>query len=149
MVKSLACSGSITRLKIHSLVHIGSGGSWHLPLMSQLFLMLRGLWLQLAANNKAMGVPALMSDKIECSEHGIQEETFVCCHLAESLQSDERIGFYYSDEPRGDAWCSACEKVRISEGGDTGDWNDVSEAFAQIRLLCGACYDKVKHQNGF
>jgi hypothetical protein len=90
-----------------------------------------------------------MIERIECSEHGAQEATYVCCHLAESLHTGEKVGFFYASEPRGDAWCTACEEVRIREGGDTGDWNDRSEAFAKIKLLCGACYDKVKKLNGF
>ena len=87
-----------------------------------------------------------MSEKVECSIHGPQDETFVCCHLVESLRTGNRVGFYFASEPRGDAWCEACEEVRIREG---GDWNDRSEAFANIKLLCGACYDEVKKINGF
>ena len=87
-----------------------------------------------------------MSEKVECSIHGSQDETFVCCHLVESLRTGNRVGFYFASEPRGDAWCEACEEVRIREG---GDWNDRSEAFANIKLLCGACYDEVKKINGF
>lgn len=90
-----------------------------------------------------------MTDKVECSIHGIQDETFVCTHLADSLHTEKQVGFYYSDDDRGDAWCSECEDVRIKEGGESGDWNDESEAFAQIKLLCGSCYDKIKRLNGF
>jgi hypothetical protein len=88
-----------------------------------------------------------MSDGAQCDEHGDQEETFVCSHLAASLKSLEPVGFFYESLPRGDAWCSACEEVRIAEGGDSGDWNERSEAFAQITLLCGGCYDKVREIN--
>jgi hypothetical protein len=87
-------------------------------------------------------------DVVECIEHGPQEETYVCKHLASSLKTQQPVGFYWSSEPRGDAWCDECEKVRIAEGGPSGDWNDRSEAFASIQILCGACYDKVKSLNG-
>ena len=90
-----------------------------------------------------------MKEKVECPVHGPQDETYVCCHLVESLKTGEKVGFYYASEPRGDAWCAACEEVRVREGGESGDWNDRSEAFAQIKLLCGACYDKVRIINGF
>ena len=88
-----------------------------------------------------------MADLVDCTVHGPQEETFVCQHLAQSLKTMKPVGFFYSSEPRGDAWCSQCEEVRIREGGPTGDWNERSEAFAQIKILCGACYDKVRAIN--
>lgn len=86
-------------------------------------------------------------DTIDCEQHGKQDETFVCSHLAESLQSGDRAGFCFASEPRGDAWCDVCEEVRLKEGGTSGDWNEKSEAFAEITLICGKCYDKVKAQN--
>ena len=90
-----------------------------------------------------------MAATVECSRHGPQQATFVCQHLAQSLTTRERVGFFYAREPRGDAWCSACEEVRIREGGETGDWNDRSEAFASIKLVCGACYEEIRTLNGF
>ena len=84
---------------------------------------------------------------MESSVHGTQEITFVCRHLAESLRTGTKVGFFWASEPRGDAWCTECENVRISEGGESGDWNERSEAFAQIKLLCGACYDAVRKLN--
>ena len=90
-----------------------------------------------------------MADTVECSEHGPQETTFVCQHLVRSLSTHEPVGFFFASEPRGDAWCSACEEVRVREGGESGDWNERSEAFAGIQLLCGACYDKVRRLNAF
>ena len=90
-----------------------------------------------------------MVDKVECSVHGPQDETFVCCHLVESLRSGNKVGFYYASEPRGDAWCESCEEMRVREGGESGDWNDKSSSYANVKLLCGACYDQVKRLNGF
>lgn len=90
-----------------------------------------------------------MSDTIQCHVHGEQQETFVCQHLVEALDSGDRVGFFWSGEPRGDAWCSACEAVRIREGGIEGDWNERSMEFAGIKLLCGACYDRVRELHGF
>ncbi len=89
-----------------------------------------------------------MGEAVECSEHGPQEQTFVCRHLVRSLTTREAIGFFFAGEPRGDAWCSACEEVRIREGGEAGDWNERSEAFAEIQLLCGACYDQIRRLHG-
>lgn len=90
-----------------------------------------------------------MADTVQCSEHGPQEQAFVCKHLLRSLSTREQVGFFIAGQPRGDAWCSACEEVRMREGGDTGDWNERSEAFADIKLLCGACYDEIRKLHGF
>jgi hypothetical protein len=81
--------------------------------------------------------------RVECEEHGFQDETCVCKHLVSSSKTHQVVGFYWASEPRGDAWCDVCEKVRIAEGGASGDWNDRSEAFAGIQLLCG-CHDLVR-----
>ena len=89
-----------------------------------------------------------MSNTVECHTHGEQEETFVCQHLVAALKTQERVGFFWSGGPRGDAWCSACEEVRIREGGATGEWNERSEKFAGIKLLCGSCYDKLRALHG-
>jgi hypothetical protein len=89
-----------------------------------------------------------MTNTVECHAHGEQERTFVCQHLVSALGTGEKVGFFWSGGPRGDAWCSACEEVRLREGGSTGDWNERSEAFASIKLLCGACYDRLRAQHG-
>ena len=52
------------------------------------------------------------------------------------------LAIWASDGP----WCAECEEVRIRCG---GDWNDESEAFAKIKLLCGGCWDRLKELNGF
>jgi hypothetical protein len=84
---------------------------------------------------------------VECSVHGTQQATFVCQHLVHSLRTGEYVGFCCAESggnPRPDAWCDECEKaVQATDG----EWNNESEAFAGIKLLCGACYDRVKHIN--
>ena len=66
-----------------------------------------------------------------------------------SLATRKAVGFFFASEPRGDAWCAACEAVRIKEGGSTGEWNERSEAFASIKLVCGTCYDEIRKLHGF
>lgn len=86
-------------------------------------------------------------ETIECAEHGQQQTTFVCRHLAESLRTGASVGFWQADNPgnpRPNAWCSACEQKLQATG---GEWNDESEAFAGITLLCGACYDRARIMN--
>jgi hypothetical protein len=38
------------------------------------------------------------------------------------------------------AWCSACDEVLMREG----EWNDVSEAHADIKLVCEFCFADIK-----
>lgn len=79
---------------------------------------------------------------IHCIEHGEQQATFVCQHIVQTLRDTVPRGFWTSDNPdnpRPDAWCDACE-ARVQETG--GEWDDESEAFAGVSLLCGACYDR-------
>ena len=86
-----------------------------------------------------------MKDRVQCARHGSGEATYVCQHLV----SGEGSGFNYAygeedpDELWPGAWCDACERVLDAEGG----WNDRSEAFAHIRLLCDGCYQTVRERN--
>ena len=82
---------------------------------------------------------------VECPVHGEEGAAFVCRHL--NLR--DRVGFvegYDPDEPDSDlfqAWCSACDDVLRREG----EWNDRSEAFAGVRLVCRACYREMERLN--
>ena len=89
-----------------------------------------------------------MSDsdtKVECDTHGTMEATFVCQHLI----GGEKLGFnlgYDTENPDGlfpDAWCDECESVLEAEG----EWNDKSEEFAEIKLLCSHCYEDTRERN--
>ena len=82
---------------------------------------------------------------VECSTHGKQQATFVCQHIILSLQDGKPRGFWSAEteELRPDSWCSECEDL-VNE---VGEWNDETEAFAGVSLLCGACYDKAKAMN--
>ncbi|MCG9748134.1 hypothetical protein [Shewanella sp. Isolate8] len=84
---------------------------------------------------------------VECGTHGKQQATFVCQHIIQTLHDGKARGFWWANDPenpRPDAWCSECE-VKVQE--TNGEWNDESEAFAGVKLLCGACYDRVKEIN--
>jgi len=89
-----------------------------------------------------------MSDsnkKIECDTHGTTDATFICNHL---LQGEQR-GFNLGIDPENpddlcpDAWCDECEKVLDDEG----EWNEKSEKFADIKLLCSKCYEETRERN--
>ena len=86
-----------------------------------------------------------MSDKskrVDCRSHGTSYATFVCQHLVRG----RGLGFFCADDPNDpqpDAWCSECETIRSAEG----EWNDTSESFANITLLCAGCYEVIKRRN--
>lgn len=89
-----------------------------------------------------------MSDsenKVECNTHGTTDATFLCRHLVEG----ENLGFNIGYDPENpdalcpDAWCDECEKVLDAEGA----WNENSEKFADIKLLCSHCYEQIRERN--
>lgn len=86
-------------------------------------------------------------DFIECCEHGKQQATFVCQHIVQTLVDKKPRGFWSaegSENSRPDSWCSECE-AKVQE--TNGEWNDESETFADIKLMCGSCYDRAKEIN--
>jgi hypothetical protein len=84
--------------------------------------------------------------KVECNNHGLSVATFVCQHLTKI----DKVGFNeaFASDPNNleefQAWCDECEKIRVIENG----WNDKSERFAKIELLCHKCYFEIKKLNG-
>ena len=90
-----------------------------------------------------------MSDKVvECGSHGNVKPAFLCHHLL----TGSLVGWNEPDayEEQGDefdgcinAWCDECEKVANASGG----WNDESEAFANIKLVCEGCAISIKQFN--
>ena len=80
--------------------------------------------------------------RMQCGDHGEGYATFVCQHIANGTAQ----GFNYGDleDPRPDAWCDACDRILMQHG---GEWNDISEAYAGITLLCSACYDRARTRN--
>jgi hypothetical protein len=85
------------------------------------------------------------NDVVDCPVHGERAATFVCRHLP----AGEHRGFHwgidaeYPDRLWPDAWCDACESMRNREGG----WNDRSEAFAAVTLVCDRCYEEARARN--
>jgi uncharacterized protein YjaG (DUF416 family) len=48
----------------------------------------------------------------------------------------------YADDEL-NAWCDSCDEVLTK----VGEWNDESEAFAKIKLICDACFFEMKKLN--
>jgi hypothetical protein len=82
---------------------------------------------------------------VDCPIHGESEPAFVCRHL----NLDHPVGFvegYDPDDPDTElfhAWCSECDIVLQREG----TWNDRSETFAGVRMVCRGCYQAMKAKN--
>ncbi len=77
-----------------------------------------------------------------CRTHGASFPTYLCTHLF----SETGQGFNVADDPgnpRPDAWCDRCEAVLLREGG----WTEAAEAFADVGLACGTCYDRMEANN--
>ncbi|MBN1314785.1 MAG: hypothetical protein JXA42_04935 [Anaerolineales bacterium] len=87
-----------------------------------------------------------MSDttiQVICEIHGKSHATFICQHLLHGYD----LGFYHGEnknDPRPDAWCADCDRFLLENG---GVWNDVTENFAGVTLLCAGCYDIVRERN--
>ncbi len=85
--------------------------------------------------------------RVDCSIHGLQPATFVCRHIIEGLRQNTTCGFWQATDttdPRPDAWCSACNEFLARHG---GEWNDTTEDYAGVSLLCGSCYDLARNRN--
>lgn len=83
---------------------------------------------------------------VECANHGPQDAAFVCIHLVKHGK-DRPIGFYQADiDPDNrdwddlQAWCKECDEVLDK----VGEWNDESEAFSNIQLVCNECFEEMK-----
>ncbi len=86
-------------------------------------------------------------NEVQCPEHGVREATFVCQHLAACLKTGKVVGLFTAEDPtnpRPDAWCKVCDEFCYHHG---GDWNDETEVFAGITMICSECYDQAKQIN--
>jgi hypothetical protein len=82
---------------------------------------------------------------MECARHGAHRPAFICQHL----RLGEGIGFNLAPEPVDpewpfqNAWCDECDAVLLREG----EWNDVSEGFAKITVICEGCLEEIRSRN--
>ncbi|MFY1046619.1 DUF6882 domain-containing protein [Chryseobacterium sp. GP-SGM7] len=107
------------------------------------------LLTEIISNNNNPEVKMLKQKKIECESHGLRRPAYVCQHLNLEIPVgfEESFETYYGmeldDEDNFQAWCSDCEKIRIKYDG----WNEESEKFADIKLVCENCYFEIKKLN--
>ena len=87
--------------------------------------------------------------QIQCDTHGLQDETFVCQHVAQTLRDRQPRGFFWaksSEQKRPDAWCSDCNARVVAAD---GEWTQDVLDHARVKLLCARCYDDAARLNGF
>ncbi len=80
---------------------------------------------------------------IHCATHGASMPAYLCRHLV----SGRNLGFITAEAPGEefpDAWCGDCDRVRLAEG---GEWNEHSEAFAGVTMICSRCYVAARDRN--
>lgn len=82
---------------------------------------------------------------VKCGRHGEQPRTWLCSHSRQSLKDGRLRGFYWSDDGR-TGWCSACEELRLSRGGEI---DTRMERAMGMTLTCGGCFEDAKRINGF
>ena len=84
---------------------------------------------------------------VDCGAHGKQLPTYVCRHLAHG----SGLGFVEpcgpmppeNDYPEQTAWCDECERIRKKQNG----WDDISEGFAGITMICSECFEAARLRN--
>jgi len=81
---------------------------------------------------------------VQCDGHGTRRAAYVCQHLTKRSYNGFHEPFFdEGEEVEHQAWCDQCEEIRAQEG----EWNDRSEAFAKIRLICDQCFLEIKAAN--
>lgn len=107
------------------------------------------LLTEIVEDKNALEIKKLKQKKVDCGLHGFRRPAFVCQHLDLTTKNDFEEAFesYKEMELEEDddfqAWCGECEKIRIKNNG----WNEVSEEFAKIKLVCEDCYFDLKRFN--
>ena len=90
---------------------------------------------------------SMTEQDIACDTHGNQRTAFVCHHILQSIQDRQPRGFIWGRDEEGcvNAYCDECEGYLESHG---GEWNEITEAFADIKLVCEGCAIEAAQLNG-
>jgi hypothetical protein len=84
------------------------------------------------------------SKPVICGSHGETPATFACRHLATGVSCGFHASSQDPDDRWPDAWCDLCEEAFQAAG---GEWNEVSEKHAAIRVMCTHCYEEARERN--
>lgn len=80
---------------------------------------------------------------VYCGEHGERKPTFVCQHLVHGSGLGFVTPFDQPPDAPPNAWCAGCEDVRAEQGG----WDDITEEFASIKMICDICFEVARQRN--
>ena len=91
----------------------------------------------------------LKQKTVDCGIHGHRRPAFICKHLdlekpkgfEEAFETVKGMNLEEDDDFA--AWCKECEEYRVNNNG----WNEESEKFAEIKLVCEECYFELKEFN--
>jgi hypothetical protein len=79
---------------------------------------------------------------ISCDEHGEDEATYVCSHIAKTLKDKKPRGFLDLIDEHGEhsAICTACNTIPFKRWQKTGPKN--------MKVICWGCYKRAALVNG-
>ncbi|QJF50850.1 hypothetical protein [Roseobacter ponti] len=77
---------------------------------------------------------------VQCDRHGQVQAAYLCQHLLAGLtdRSPRGVNWVTDENDAVNAWCDGCESYLLANG---NEWNDRTEAHAQIKLVCRNCFD--------
>ena len=91
-----------------------------------------------------------MSQKVICKIHGEMDYALICTHLAAQTHDDPDLNVYLATPDESEEatdvqnlWCEKCDNILLEEG----EWNDKSENFANIQVVCIQCFEELKNKN--
>ncbi|NRP13481.1 hypothetical protein XMD517_002266 [Aliiroseovarius sp. xm-d-517] len=83
---------------------------------------------------------------VHCNLHGPSNPAYACSHSLTSLHDGRKRGLVFVRDEDGqyNGWCEECDKFLMNHG---EEWNDETEAFAKIGLLCEFCFERLIEMN--
>lgn len=87
---------------------------------------------------------------VDCVNHERRRRAFICKHLKKNKKTGFHEAFetvenmeFEDDDDDFQAWCDACEKVRLKNDG----WNAKAMKYAATKVVCERCYFEIKETN--
>lgn len=79
---------------------------------------------------------------VQCCQHGQTNPAYACSHSIMSLRDGLKRGLVFVRDEDGqyNGWCNECDRFLMAHG---EEWNDETEEFAKIRLLCEFCFERL------
>ena len=83
---------------------------------------------------------------IECATHGSAPQAYVCGHSLLSLRDGSPRGLLWTVDEDGhfNGYCNECDDHLEANG---GEWNETTEAFADLKVVCEVCFRRLAALN--